>query len=185
MSRAAVKSQISIYAKQKKDDIVDVIFSETAALDLSDMISDFIADRFNHLRTLFTVPQLRVVCGKVKQLSTNALADLTLSKLKNKPFQNQAQMRDFTESLEKIKEEKLEKVKHTNGNSVRISYPTKAATVEAAAVYKSTLSAEDAKSGAEGAPRLPSLATRDTALVSPPGRVAGAGAGEEGNDEIY
>jgi hypothetical protein len=148
MSRAAVKSQINIYAKQKKDDIVDVIFSEAAALDLSDMISDFIADRFNHLRTLFTVPQLRAVCGKVKQLSTNALADLTLSKLKNKPFQNQAQMRDFTESLEKIKEEKLEKLKHTNGNWVRISYPTKAA----------TLSAEDDKGGAEGAPRLPTPA---------------------------
>jgi hypothetical protein len=139
------------------------------------MISDFIADRFNHLRTLFTVPQLRAVCGKVKQLSTNALADLTLSKLKNKPFQNQAQMRDFTESFEKIKEEKLEKLKHTNGNSVRISYPTKAA----------TLSAEDAKGSAEGAPRLPSLATRDTAWGSPPGRGAGAGAGEESDDEIY
>jgi uncharacterized coiled-coil protein SlyX len=85
-------------------------------LDLSDLISDFIAD--NHLRTLFTVHQLRAVCGKVKQLSTNALADLTLSKLKNKPFQNQAQMRDFTKSLEKIKEERLEKVKHANSSSV-------------------------------------------------------------------
>jgi hypothetical protein len=59
-------------------------------------------------------------------------------------------MRDFTESLEKIKEEKLEKLKHTNGNSGRISYPTKAATIEAAAVYKSTLSTEDAKGAAEG-----------------------------------
>jgi hypothetical protein len=33
---------------------------------------------------------------------------------------------------------------------VRISYPKKAATIEAAAMYKSTLSAEDAKDGAEG-----------------------------------
>jgi hypothetical protein len=63
MSRATVKSKINIYAKRKKDDIVDVIFSETAVQDLSDMISDFIADRFNHLRTFFTVPQLRAVCG--------------------------------------------------------------------------------------------------------------------------
>jgi hypothetical protein len=172
MSRAAVKSQINIYAKQKKDDTVDVIFSEAAALDLSDMISDFIADRFNHLRTLFTVPQLRAVCGKVKQLSMNILADLTLSKLKNNPFQNQAQMRDFTESLEKIKDEKLEKLKHINGNSVRISYPTKAA----------TLSAEEAKGGAEGAPRLSTGG--DTEAVSPLPK-AGAGAGEEGDDEIY
>jgi hypothetical protein len=127
-----------------------VIFSEIAALDQSDIISDFIADRFDHLRTLFTVPQLCAVCGKVKQLSTNALADLTLSKLKNKPFQNQAQMRNFTESLEKIKEEKLQKLKHTNSNSLRISYLTEAATVEAAAVYKSTRSPEDAKGGAKG-----------------------------------
>jgi hypothetical protein len=115
------------------------------------------------------VPQLRAVCGKVKQLSTNVLADLTLSKYKNKPFQNQAQMRDFTESLEKIKEEKFEKLKYTNGNSVRISYPTKAATVKAVAVYKSTLSAEDAKGGAEGAPRLPTpagLRGGDTEAVS-------------------
>jgi hypothetical protein len=52
-------SLINIYAKQKKDDVVDVIFDECAALDLSDLISDFIADRFNHLSTLFTVPQLR------------------------------------------------------------------------------------------------------------------------------
>jgi hypothetical protein len=69
ISRAAVKSKINIYAKQKKDDIVDVIFSEVAGLDLSDMISNFIADRFNHLRTVFTVPQLHAVCVKVNQLS--------------------------------------------------------------------------------------------------------------------
>jgi hypothetical protein len=87
---------------------------EAAALDLSDLISDFIADRFNHLRTLFTVPQQRAICAKVKQLSTNTLADLTLSKLKNKPFQNYVQMYDFTECLEKIKEERLEKLKHEN-----------------------------------------------------------------------
>jgi hypothetical protein len=60
MLRAVAKSQISIYVKQKNDDILDVIFSEAVALDLSDLISDFIADRFNHLRTLFTIPQLRV-----------------------------------------------------------------------------------------------------------------------------
>jgi hypothetical protein len=165
-----------------------VIFSETTVLDLSDMISDFITDRFNHLPTLFTVTQLRTVCGKVKQLSKNVLADLTLSKLKNKPFQNQVQMGNFTESLEKIKEEKLEKLKHTNGNSVRISYPTKAATVEAAAVYKSTLSAEDAKGGAEGAPRLPTPAGGPprgcgTEVVSRLPRAC-AGAGEEDDDEI-
>jgi hypothetical protein len=100
MSRAAAKSQINIYAKQKKDDILDVIFSEVAELDLSDLISDFIANRFNHLRRPFTIAQLRAVCGKVKQLSTNALADLTLSKLKNKPFQNKARC---TTSLRPLK----------------------------------------------------------------------------------
>jgi hypothetical protein len=125
MSRAAAKSEIDIYAKQKNDNVIDVIFSEAAALDLSDLFSDFIADSFKHLHTLFTVHQLRVVYGKVKQLSTNALADLTLSKLKNKAFQNQAQMRYFTESLEKIKEERLQKLKYVNSSSVRVSYPTK------------------------------------------------------------
>jgi ribosome-associated translation inhibitor RaiA len=84
---------------------MDIIFSEAAVLELSDMISDFISDKLNNLRKMFTVPQLRAVCGKVKQLSTNAVADLELSKLKNMTFQNQVQMRDFTESLEKIKEE--------------------------------------------------------------------------------
>jgi hypothetical protein len=90
MSRAVAKSQINIYTKQKKDDIVDVIFSEVVPLELSEMISDFIADTFNNLHTLFTVPQLHAVCGKVKQLSTRALVNLTPSKLKNKPFQNLA-----------------------------------------------------------------------------------------------
>jgi hypothetical protein len=46
-------------------------------------------------------------------------------------------------------------LKHTNGNSVRISYPTKAATIEAAAVYESTLSLEHAKGSAEGPPPEP------------------------------
>jgi hypothetical protein len=55
-------SLINIYAKQKKDDVVDVIFFECAVLDLSDLISDFISDTFNHLPTLFTVSQLRCVC---------------------------------------------------------------------------------------------------------------------------
>jgi predicted DNA-binding protein with PD1-like motif len=95
MSRVVVKSQINIYTKQKKDDIVDVIFSEVAALDLSDMISDFIADSFNHLHTSFTVSQLRTVCGKVKQLSTNALANLTLSKLKNSSSRTEIFMNFF------------------------------------------------------------------------------------------
>jgi hypothetical protein len=58
-------SLINIYGKQKKDDVVDIIFDECAALDLSDLISDFIADRFNHLPTLFTVPQFRCVCSRV------------------------------------------------------------------------------------------------------------------------
>jgi hypothetical protein len=82
-------SLINIYAKQKKDDVIDVIFDECSALDLSNLISDFIADRFNHLPTLFTVPQLRCVCSKVRQLSTNALVETVLTKLKYKPYQNQ------------------------------------------------------------------------------------------------
>jgi hypothetical protein len=81
----AKPSLINIYAKQKKDDVVDVIFDECAALDLSDLISDFIADRFNHLPTLFTVPQFRCVCSRVRQLSTNALVESVLTKLKYKP----------------------------------------------------------------------------------------------------
>jgi hypothetical protein len=125
MSPATCKSQINIYEKQKKDDILDVIFSAAAALDLSDLISDFIANTFNHLRTFFIVPQLRAVCCKVKQLWMNALADLTLFKLKNKPFQNQAQMREFTESFEKIKEKKFEKLNNANSNSVCMSYSAK------------------------------------------------------------
>jgi hypothetical protein len=81
-----VKSQINIYAMQKKDEIVDVIFSEAVVLDLSDMISDFIADRFNQEPTVFTILKLRAICGKIKQLSTKALTDLTLSKYTNKTF---------------------------------------------------------------------------------------------------
>jgi hypothetical protein len=100
-------SLINIYAKQKKDDVVDVIFDEYAALDLSDLISDFIADRFNHLPTLFTVPQLRCVCSRVRQLSTNALVKIVLTKLKYKPCQNQVQLRDLSESMERIRKEKL------------------------------------------------------------------------------
>jgi hypothetical protein len=83
-----VKSKINIYAMEKKDNIGNVIFSEAAALDLFDLISDFIVDRFNHLCRLFTVLQLRVIYGKVKQLLTNSLADLTLFKFKNKLFRN-------------------------------------------------------------------------------------------------
>jgi hypothetical protein len=49
---------INIYVKQKKDDVVDTIFDKSAALELSDIISDFIADRFNHLPTFFIIPQL-------------------------------------------------------------------------------------------------------------------------------
>jgi hypothetical protein len=102
-------SPINIYAKQKRDDVVDIIFDENAALDLSDLISDFIADRFNHLPTLFTVPQLRCVCSKVRQLSTNALVETVLTKLKYKPCQNQAQLRDLSKSMERIRKEKLVK----------------------------------------------------------------------------
>jgi hypothetical protein len=102
---------INIYAKQKKDDVVDVIFDECAALDLSDLISDFIADRFNHLPTLFTVPQLRCVCSKVRQLSTNALVETVLTKLKYKPCQNQTQLRDLSEFMERIHKEKLVKIR--------------------------------------------------------------------------
>jgi hypothetical protein len=104
---------INIYAKQKKDDIIDVIFDEGAALELSDIISDFIADRFNHLPTLFTVPQLKCVCSKIRQLSTNALVETVLTKLKYKPCQNQAQLRDLSESMERIRKEKLFKPKVT------------------------------------------------------------------------
>jgi hypothetical protein len=56
------------------------------------------------------------------------------------PFQNQAQMRNFTECLEKIKEERLEKLKHANSSSGRMSYPTKAATIEAACSNRLILS---------------------------------------------
>jgi hypothetical protein len=94
-------SLINIYAKQKKDDVVDIIFDECAWLDLLDLISDFIADRFNHLPTLFTVPQVRCVCSKVRQLSTNALVETVLTKLKYKPCQNQAQLPDLSESMDK------------------------------------------------------------------------------------
>jgi hypothetical protein len=104
-------SLINIYAKQKKDEVVDIIFDESAALDLSDLISDFIADRFNHLPTLFTVPQLRCVCSKVRQLSTNALVETVLTKLKYKPCQNQAQLRYLSECMERIRKEKLVKIR--------------------------------------------------------------------------
>jgi hypothetical protein len=89
--------------------VVDIIFDEGAALDLSDLISDFIADRFNHLPTLFTVPQLRCVCSRVRQLSTNALVETVLTKLMYNPCQNQARLRDLSESMERIRKEKLVK----------------------------------------------------------------------------
>jgi hypothetical protein len=58
-------SLINIYVKQKKDDMINVIFDDGAALDLLDLISDFIADSFNHLPTLFTDPQLRCVYSRM------------------------------------------------------------------------------------------------------------------------
>jgi hypothetical protein len=91
--------------------VVDIIFDECAALDLSDLISDFIADRFDSLPTLFTVPQLRYVCSKVRQLSTNALVETVLTKLKYKPCQNQAQLRDLSGSMEHIHKEMLVKIR--------------------------------------------------------------------------
>jgi hypothetical protein len=103
----AKPSLTNIYAKQKKDDVVDIIFDEGAALDLLDLISDFIADRFNHLPTLFTVLQLRCVCNRVRQLSTNALVESVLTKLKYKPSQNQAKLCDLSKSMERIRKEKL------------------------------------------------------------------------------
>jgi hypothetical protein len=98
---------INIYAKQKKPEIVDVIFDESAPIELSYIISDFIDNRFNHLPMLFTIPQLKRVCSKVRQLSTNALVETVLTKLKYKPCQNQAQLRDLSESMERIRKEKL------------------------------------------------------------------------------
>jgi 2-C-methyl-D-erythritol 4-phosphate cytidylyltransferase len=59
------------------------------------------------LPSLFFVPQLRCVCSKVRQLSTNALVDTVLTKLKYKPSQNQAQLHDLSESMERIRKEKL------------------------------------------------------------------------------
>jgi hypothetical protein len=59
-----MSSLINIFTKQKKNDVVEIIFDEYAALDLSDIISDFIADRFNRLPTFFTIPQLRCMCSK-------------------------------------------------------------------------------------------------------------------------
>jgi hypothetical protein len=93
--------------------MVDIIFDESAALELPDIISDFIADRFNHLPTLFTLPQLKCVCSKVRQLSTNALVETVLTKLKYKPCQNQAQLRDLSESMERIRKEKFSKPRIT------------------------------------------------------------------------
>jgi hypothetical protein len=69
--------------------VVHVIFDECATLDLSGIISYFIADRFNHLPIFFTVLQLRCVCYKMRQLSTNSLVEIVLTKLKFKPCQNQ------------------------------------------------------------------------------------------------
>jgi hypothetical protein len=112
---------INIYAKQKKDDVVDVIFDESAALELSDIISDFIADRFNHLPTLFTVPQLKCFCSQVRQLSTNALEETVLTKHKYKPCQNQAQLRDLSESMERIRKEKFSKPRITFNPLPKIS----------------------------------------------------------------
>jgi 2-C-methyl-D-erythritol 4-phosphate cytidylyltransferase len=43
----------------------------------------------------------------VRQLSTNALAETVLTKLKYKTCQNQAQLRDLSESMERIHKEKL------------------------------------------------------------------------------
>jgi hypothetical protein len=45
----------------------------------------------------------------VRQLSTNALVETVLTKLKYKPCQNQAQLRDLSESMERIRKEKLVK----------------------------------------------------------------------------
>jgi hypothetical protein len=80
--------------------VVNVIFDECPALDLSDLISDFIADTLNHLITIFTVSQLRCVCSKVGQLSTNTFVEMVLTKFKYKPCQNKAQLRDLSQSME-------------------------------------------------------------------------------------
>jgi hypothetical protein len=58
-------SLINIYVKQKKDNVVDTIFHEDTTLDLSDIISDIITDRFNRHPTIFTVPLLRCLYSKV------------------------------------------------------------------------------------------------------------------------
>jgi 2-C-methyl-D-erythritol 4-phosphate cytidylyltransferase len=42
-------------------------------------------------------------------LSTNALVETVLTKLKYKPCQNQAQLRDLSESMERMRKEKLVK----------------------------------------------------------------------------
>jgi hypothetical protein len=59
--------------------------------------------------TLFTIPQLRCICSRVRQLSTNALVETVLTKLKYKPCQNQTQLLDLSESMERIRKEKLVK----------------------------------------------------------------------------
>jgi hypothetical protein len=57
-------------------------------------------------------------------------------------------MSDFTESLEKIEEERLEKLKHANSSSVYLSYPAKA-------------TARDVESGTQAVPHYSSAEGAD------------------------
>jgi hypothetical protein len=53
--------------------------------ELLDVLATFIAQEFNPLTTLYTLAELRMVCCKVKQISTESLLREVERRLRNKP----------------------------------------------------------------------------------------------------
>jgi hypothetical protein len=64
---------LTFLQKKRKYNIFDVIFTSESMKELLDVLATFIAQEFNSLTTLYTLAELRMVCCKLKQISTEYL----------------------------------------------------------------------------------------------------------------
>jgi hypothetical protein len=71
--------------------------------ELLDVLANFIAQEFNSLSTLYTVAELRMVCCKVKQISTESLLREVERRLRNKSCINAQQLKKLTDGEDEKK----------------------------------------------------------------------------------
>jgi hypothetical protein len=71
--------------------------------ELLNALATFIDQEFNSLTTLYTVAELRMVCCKVKQISTESLLREVERRLRNRPCITAQQLKKLTDGEDEKK----------------------------------------------------------------------------------